>query len=157
TSLVMIVKPYPIAKALLVTAAFSGNSLASADVVTAWNAAALRVIRADNTAPPVASRALAILHVSIYDAVNGIDRAYAPYFVQSAGPASASRQAAASAAAHDALVAMFPTHATSFDVLDTAILAAIPDSPQKSAGVAWGEVVARQILVRRASDGADVA
>jgi hypothetical protein len=44
---------------------------ARADVVTEWNNAALDAIRAGKTAPPVASRSLAILHASIYDAVNG--------------------------------------------------------------------------------------
>jgi hypothetical protein len=51
---------------------------ASADVVTSWNSAALAAIRTSSTPPPVASRALAILHVSIYDAVNGISRRYEP-------------------------------------------------------------------------------
>ena len=52
---------------------------ANADVVTDWNNAALDAIRADRTAPPIASRSLAILHASIYDAVNGIARTYEPY------------------------------------------------------------------------------
>ena len=47
---------------------------ASADIVTDWNNAALDAIRTGTTAPPIASRSLAILHVSIYDAVNGIAR-----------------------------------------------------------------------------------
>jgi len=81
-------------------------TMAQADVVTDWNNAALNAIRADKTPPPKASRALAILHASIYDAVNGIDRRYEAYFVQSAVPASASREAAASAAAHRALVVL---------------------------------------------------
>jgi hypothetical protein len=38
--------------------------------------------RADRTPPPVASRALAILHASIYDAVNGIVRSHEPYFAK---------------------------------------------------------------------------
>ncbi len=59
---------------------------ANADVVTDWNNAALDAIRADRTAPPIASRSLAILHASIYDAVNGIARTYEPYLVQSAVP-----------------------------------------------------------------------
>ena len=73
---------------------------ANGDVVTDWNNAALDAIRAGSTAPPIASRSLAILHVSIYDAVNGIARTHEPYLVQSAVQASASREAAASAAAH---------------------------------------------------------
>src|SRR5213592_3293288 len=87
--------------------AFVIGTVAHADVVTEWNNAALDAIRDGHTAPPIASRSLAILHVSIYDAVNGIARTHEPYLVQSAVSSSASRQAAASAA-HEALVDLFP-------------------------------------------------
>src|SRR5437016_9669172 len=131
------------------------GTLAHADVVTEWNNAALEAIRDGHTPPPIASRSLAILHVSIYDAVNGIARTHEPYLVQSAVPASASREAAASAATHQALVNLFPASASSFDTLYAAILAAIPDGPQKTAGIVWGEFVANQILAARANDGSD--
>jgi hypothetical protein len=126
---------------------------ASADVVTDWNNAALDAIRAGNTNPPIASRSLVILHVSVYDAVNGIARTHEPYLVQSAVSASASRQAAASAAAHQALVNLFPARTSVFDALHAAILATIPNGQQKSTGIAWGEFVANQILAARANDG----
>src|SRR5438046_5329425 len=128
---------------------------ANADVVTDWNTAALNAIRGGSTAPPIASRRLAILHVSIYDAVNGIARTNEPYLVQSSAPSSASREAAASAAAHQALVNLFPAAASSFDALHAAILAGIPNGPQKTAGIVWGEFVANQILAARANDGSD--
>jgi PAP2 superfamily len=133
--------------------AFLIGTVAHADVVMEWNNAALDAIRAGHTPPPIASRSLAILHVSIYDAVNGIDRTHEPYLVQSEVPASASREAAASAAAHEALVNLFPAAASSFDTLYAAILATIPDGPHKVAGVVWGEFVANQILAARANDG----
>jgi len=119
--------------------AFLIGTVAHADVVTEWNNAALDAIRAGHTPPPIASRSLAILHVSIYDAVNGIDRTHEPYLVQSEVPASASREAAASAAAHEALVNLFPAAASSFDTLYAAILATIPDGPHKVAGMVWGD------------------
>jgi hypothetical protein len=125
------------------------------DVVTDWNTAALDAIRAGRTPPPIASRSLAILHVSIYDAVNGITRTHEPYLVQSSASASASREAAASAAAHKALVNLFPAAASSFDALHAALLAGIPNGPQKTAGIIWGEFVANQILAARANDGSD--
>jgi hypothetical protein len=137
------------------TLALTVGSTASADVVTDWNTAALNAIRANRTSPPVASRALAILHVVIYDAVNGIARTHEPYAVDGAVPASASKEAAASAAAHLVLVALFPAQAISFDDLNAATLAAIADGPHKNRGVAWGEAVAREILALRAHDGSD--
>jgi hypothetical protein len=134
---------------------FASSIPARADVVTDWNNAALDAIRAGSTAPPIASRNLAILHISIYDAVNGIARTNEPYLVQSSAATSASREAAASAAAHQALVNLFPAGAASFDALHAAILGTIPDGPQKTAGIVWGEFVANQILASRANDGSD--
>src|SRR6187549_441956 len=131
------------------------GSPANGDVVTDWNNAALDAIRAGNTAPPIASRSLAIVHVSIYDAVNGIARTHESYLVESAVAASASREAAASAAAHDALVNLFPARTSTFDALHAAILAGIPDGQQKTAGIVWGQFVASQILVARANDGSN--
>jgi membrane-associated phospholipid phosphatase len=125
------------------------------DVVTEWNNAALNAIRAGNTNPPIASRSLAILHISIYDAVNGIARTHEPYLVQSALSASASREAAASAAAHEALVNLFPASIAIFDELHACILDRVPNGPQKTAGIVWGEFVANQILAARANDGSN--
>jgi PAP2 superfamily len=135
-----------------------GSSIAipaSADVVTDWNNAALDAIRADRTAPPIASRSLAIVHVAIYDAVNGIARTHQPYLVPSAVSNSASRVAAATAAAHQTLVSLFPNHTSTFDALHAAILAGIPNGPQKTNGITWGEFVGTQILAARANDGSN--
>ena len=135
-----------------------GSSIAipaSADVVTDWNNAALDAIRADRTAPPIASRSLAIVHVAIYDAVNGIARTHELYLVPSAISTSASRVAAATAAAHRTLVSLFPNHTSTFDALHAAILAGIPNGPQKTNGITWGEFVASQILAARANDGSN--
>src|SRR5207244_10952268 len=90
---------------------------------------ATNVLHPNATPHPIASRPLAILHASIYDAVNGISRTHEPYLVQSAVPASASKQAAASAAAHKVLVTLFPMNAPSFDELNATTLAAISNRP----------------------------
>jgi membrane-associated phospholipid phosphatase len=128
---------------------------AFADVVTDWNAAALDAIRLARTAPPSASRVLAILHVSIYDAVNGISRRNRTYFVPSAVPASASPEAAAAAAAHRVLVTFFPDRVAEFDVLLATTLSTLRNGPQRASGVVWGKFVAEQILAWRANDGAN--
>ena len=128
---------------------------ASADVVTSWNSAALAAIRTNSTSPPVASRALAILHVSIYDAVNGISRRHERYLVESTVQASASEVAAASAAALRVLTTLFPAQTSQFTALHQTIVRAIKDGPQKRSGLAWGGLVADQILALRANDGSD--
>ena len=140
-------------KNLVVSAVLSCTSIAEADVVTDWNTAALNAIRTTRTAPPPASRALAILHTSIYDAVNGIIRTHEPYFVQEKGPTNASEEAAATAAAHQVLITLFPTQAAVFDELQETTLAGIRDNARKRRGVEWGETVAKKILDWRANDG----
>lgn len=148
-------KTQGVVRLLILIFALTVGSVASADVVTEWNGAALGAIRAGNTPPPRASRALAILHAAIYDAVNGISRNYEPYVVQSAVPSSASKEAAASAAAHQVLVELLPADAARFDALHMRALADIPDGPQKRSGIAWGDFVARQILAWRANDNSE--
>jgi hypothetical protein len=128
---------------------------AFANVVTEWNGAALDAIRAARTSPPAASRALAILHLSIYDAVNGVSRRHERYLVRGTVPASASKEAAASAAAHRVLVTFFPDRTADFDTRLATTLNAIGNGPQRASGVAWGTFVADEILASRANDGAN--
>jgi hypothetical protein len=130
-------------------------TVSTADVIVDWNAAALGAVRANRTPPPRASRALAILHVAMYDAVNGIARSHAAYLVPSTVPASASADAAASAAAHHVLVTLFPANAAAFDEIHAATLAGVTDGSKRRTGVAWGRHVATQILAWRANDNAD--
>ncbi len=131
----------------LVVACWSG--VAGADVVTDWNALALQAIRTARTAPPVASRSLAILHVAMYDAVNGSGQK------SRRGPANAHPMAAASAAAHKVVTTLFPAAAVDADALHAATLAAIRGEARKNAGVALGESVADEVLFDRATDGFD--
>ena len=143
-------------KSFLALAVLSlGATDSGADVVTDWNSAALDAIRAGRASPPVASRALAILHVAIYDAVNGITQTHEPYFVTGKPAGVASVEAAASAAAHRALIALFPSRQTELDILYTTKLGELRDGPSLRVGVAWGESVAEAILERRRGDHSD--
>jgi hypothetical protein len=126
-----------------------------ADVVTDWNSEALDAIRADRLAPPHAARVLAILHVAIYDAVNGITQTHEPYFVTDKPAGVASIEVAASAAAHHVLVTLFPARAEALDALYAARLDSFRDHPSRRVGIAWGESVARAILDLRSGDHSD--
>ena len=52
-----------------------------ADEVTDWNEILVSALTATNTSPQNAGRIAAITHAAVFDAVNGIDRRYTPYFV----------------------------------------------------------------------------
>src|SRR5215472_12171744 len=107
-----------------------GCELTRADVITDWNSTALNAIRIEKSSPPVASRALAILHIAMCDAVNGITRKYQPYLVSGPVPSSASLEAAAATAGHSVMVALFPNQRTNFDAVYYRSLLAIPNRPQ---------------------------
>lgn len=129
--------------------------LPSADIVLQWNNVLLDAIRAEQTAPPPASRNLAVMHVAIFDAVNSIDREFTPYLVKKVGPKGASVEAAAAEAAHDTLVALYPDRKATFDAALQDSLAAIPDGPAERKGIAVGRSVAQKVLQARRHDGAN--
>jgi hypothetical protein len=128
-----------------------------ADVVTDWNESALQAIRTDKTPPPKAARALAILHAAIFDAVNGIAQTHERYLVTGKPSGAASAEAAASSAAHLALVRLFPALQPRFDESYKKSLAAIPNSAEKNSGIHWGEWAANLVVVARSVDGNDQA
>lgn len=134
-----------------------GAGSAAADVVTDWNQVLLDAIRTSRTNPPRATRAMAMMHVAIFDAVNGIDRQYEPYHVTDLGPVGASLEAAAAAAADRVLVALYPDLEATFTARLMQDLAAVPAGPAKDAGIAWGEQTADAIMALRSQDGADQA
>src|SRR5438552_19038495 len=49
-----------------------------ADVITEWNQRAQQALLTAHTSPIASSRVLAIVHVSVCVAVNGVERRYAP-------------------------------------------------------------------------------
>ncbi len=129
---------------------------ASGDAVTEWNSAMLNAIRAQRQNPPMASRAMAILHVAIHDTVNGIERRYRPYLFHGPAPEGASLPAAIAAAGYRTTITLYTNEnirMTNFLALYEAQLADIPEGPARDAGLQWGETVAHALLEHRAGDG----
>jgi hypothetical protein len=123
------------------------------DAVLEWNQIALDATVKAGQGPVPQIRTMAIVHVSVHDAVNAIAGDYKTYLRIQAEPAGASPEAAAIAAAHRALAGLFPLQAPDLGPLRAASLAAhglTEDDP----GVAFGDAVAAFILALRASDGA---
>jgi len=129
-----------------------------ADVVTDWNETTLATQDAIAGAirTPPAARALAMVHVAIFDSVNAIDRKYTPYAVGPLADRCASPEAAAAAAAHAVLVKLYPSRQANLDAAYAASLALIPDSSSKTEGISVGESVAALILALRSADGSAV-
>lgn len=102
--------------------------------------------------PLRAARAMAIIHIALFEAVNAIEGGYESYIDLLPNP-HASMQAAIGQAAHDTLVALFPSQAPTFDAELVQELSSIPDGEAKQQGIALGAEAAQKILNLRASDG----
>jgi hypothetical protein len=85
-----------------------------ADAVTDWNASATQAARDGHASSNEAARALAIVQIAVNDATVAITRANSPYHARLEAKGSATSEAAAAQAAHDALVALFPAQAEGF-------------------------------------------
>src|SRR5829696_713912 len=118
---------------------------ASADTITDWNKTAHDVMRAANVASNPASRALAMVHVAMSDAVNRVQDRYARYLPAAAAAPGASAEAAAATAARQILIQLFPNQKALVEEAHAASLKAIPDGAAKSDGVALGEMQSRPI------------
>jgi hypothetical protein len=126
---------------------------ARADMITHWNAKAEAIAIEKRTMPPPNARIMAILHVAMFEAVNAIDKRYAPYRLALSADKSVSRDAAAAAAAHTVLTVVHPDQQASLDVALKASLAAIAEGDAKTNGVELGKQAGAEILALRAKDG----
>jgi hypothetical protein len=145
---------------LLLPLALANTAVWAADEVTDWNRIMFRAVLVPPAASGVvATRVAAIVQASVFDAVNGIERRYAPIHVTPAAPPGASARAAAVQAAYASLVRLYPSQSATFDTLRAASLAAISSGPAAepsesiTSGVAWGQAVADEIWAWRSTDG----
>ena len=101
------------------------------------------------------SRNQAMLHVAMFEAVNAIERRYAPYRLSLGADRSASKEAAAASAAYGVLVATYPDQKAALDAALAKAFADIPEGEPKASGIALGRKAAAGIVALRADDGID--
>src|SRR6266850_3302810 len=107
--------------------------------------------------PGRASRAMAIVHIAIFDAVNAIAGGYQSYTDLPPAPVDTSMEAAIAQAAHDTLVVLFPSQTASCDEQLADDLSQIRDGHAKAKGIELGQRAAAAILALRADAGAQQA
>jgi len=125
------------------------------DAAVLWNETTLNAIATDADPPTVASRALAMESLAVYDALSGIQGMHG-YLVSMSAPSGASPDAAVAAAADAILDYLYPAQAKSFDAQLAADLAVIPDGQSKTDGVVFGIAVAERIIALRTNDGSNI-
>ncbi|MEP6943100.1 MAG: phosphatase PAP2 family protein [Betaproteobacteria bacterium] len=107
--------------------------------------------------PARSSRAMAIVHIAMFDAVNAIARRYRSYTGLTAAPPETSMEAAIAQAAHDTLVVLFPSQKPAFDDELARDLGALRGRRPIALGIDLGQRAAAAILALRAADGSALA
>ena len=132
---------------------------ASVDPVIDWNRFLLdlQATPGDQPASVHPTYELAMLHAAINDAAVTIDHSGKRYLTRVRAMTDASLSAAANAAAHDTLVALYPSLRASIDQHYASLLGQVPAGRRKLNGVRVGRLVAAQLLSRRANDGSSAS
>ena len=140
----------------LFTTAVPASATAPPDPVLEWIGITNDTALAGGTSPLATSRVVALVSTSVYDAVNGIDPDYEPFFVKPHAPHPASQRAAAIQAAYATLLRLYPAQATNLANHRTTSLAALAHYEKPVAinnGVGWGQTVSDAIWAWRLTDG----
>jgi hypothetical protein len=131
----------------------------SGQSVIDWNRQLISILGAPNAqrAAVHPTRSFAMLQAAEYDAVVSITHAAPPYRSSVPAPGRARPDAAADQAAHDVLVALYPSMRAGLDTQLNGELAGMPDGQAKQDGVGVGVAAARQLIALRSSDGSSAA
>ena len=119
-------------------------ALARANVITDWDEKGVAFVTS-NIVGPAGTRAMAMVHVAMFDAVNSIERRYRPYLVQLPVAPITSKEAAAAAAAAAVLAGLVPVNSRAWEEMKAATanyLATLPEGEAKLNGIKLGEMVA---------------
>lgn len=136
-----------------------------------WNQIAINASGLDHTAvaagenrvfgeqfgPLRASRAMAIVHIAMFEALNAFDQNFRSYTGLSLTTPKTSKTAAIAQAAHDTLASLFPSQKATFDSQLAGDLNGIADGRKKTSGIIFGQQEAAAILSLRAFDGSQQA
>ena len=126
---------------------------AGADVITEANAKAADIAsRLPGT--PIAVRTMAIVQVSVFEAVNAASGRYPITRAKLTAAPGASPEAAVAAATRTALSKLVPTQQAAIDADYHAALRSISDGAAKTGGITLGEQAASAIVAACADDGA---
>lgn len=127
------------------------------DAVLDWNDVALQAIRQDQSPTPLATRNLALLNSTIYDAINAVEPLHHAYQATGLAPELASVDLAAAAAAHRVLSNLYPDQQSQLDAALTDSLSHIDFQGVAAPSLAFGRSIADSHLAARKNDGASAA
>src|SRR5215217_2226833 len=140
------------------------------DSLHRWNVIAINASGLDHTpvapgenrvfgeqlGPGRASRAMAIVHIAMFDALDAVVGGFTSYTGTQASPGPMSIDVAIGQAARDTLAAMFPSQTPTFNTFLMADLARVRNGQEKANGIDLGHRTAAAILAMRFNDGSQI-
>jgi len=147
-----------------------GGGVSEAEFIEHWNEIAVDASGLDHAptnvgephtfgeqvGPCRASRAMAIVHIAVFEAVNAIKGGFQSQVGLAPAPAGTSLRAAIGQAAHDTLAALFPSQAPLFAVDLNDELTKVSAGTARTQGIALGQAAAQAILTLRTGDGSEL-
>ena len=106
--------------------------------------------------PGRSARAMAIVHIAMFDALDAVVGGYQSYTGVQAPHGAMSSDVAIAQAAHDTLVALYPSQAEAFDMLLAEDLAAEHNDNKRANGITLGHNAAATLLALRVNDGSQI-
>jgi hypothetical protein len=106
--------------------------------------------------PCRASRAMAIVHIAMFEAVNAIDRHYQSYVGLPPAQPDTSMRAAIAQACYDTLVFLYPSQTAIFQGHLNSELGQVASGDSKNHGIALGHSAAQAIIAWRTYDGSQI-
>ena len=126
------------------------------DVIIQWNLVALQAEGGVTYGNPlIATRANAMMHIAMHDALNAINPYYEQYAYNTHGKSSGDPFAAAASAGYTVLLGIFPEMKSVLDSALEASLSTIKEGVLKQQGRELGMQAGNAILALRAGDGSD--
>ncbi len=122
--------------------------------INRWNDVTLSGIRTARLTPPLSSRALAMVHIAMFDAVNAIENKYSPYAPSRTAGQDYSAELAAAAAARHVLTEMLPLQKYAFEYAFKATADRLKNHPRAAESIQLGEETATNVLHVRGGDTA---
>lgn len=146
------------------------QNFTQSDPIHRWNEIAINASGLDHTPVPPgdprvfgeqlgpgrASRAMAIVHIAMFDTINAVEHRYRSYTGINTAHLPLSLIAAISQTAHDTLVALYPSQTLAFHARLAEDLARVRDPRERANGISLGRRVAAAILAQRLNDGSQI-
>src|SRR5205823_5769869 len=131
--------------------ALEQRQMMAVDSILSWNSVLLQANANDHAldhpeegGPVLTGRAFAVVSVAMYDAYNSVKHVGTPFLVTAPTSGKTNEDAAVAQAAHDTLLAMFPSQQVLFDRSLGSFMRLVGHGPAVNRGLAVGHLVAQE-------------